>query len=82
MLAKQAEAGQVAAASAVLALALILCTFGSNSANQVLPDGRARVPNNLAYIDTSHVEAFSGDLRNDYGISGFARADARRVFAH
>ena len=80
LLMKQAEAAQVVATSVVFAAVLILCTFYSDSANQVLPDGRAQTPNNLAYIDTSHLEAFSGDLWNDYGIAGFTRILMRSGF--
>jgi hypothetical protein len=80
LLIKQAEAMQVAAASIVLAGALIWCAFYSNSVNQVLPDGRSQTPNNLAYIDTSHLEAFSGDLWNEYGIAGFTRVLMRSGF--
>ncbi len=74
------EAMQVAVTSVVFAAALIFCTFYSDSANQVLPDGRSQIPNNLAYIDTSHLEAFSGDLWNDYGIAGFTRVLMRSGF--
>ncbi len=80
LLMKQAEAMRVAVTSVVFAAALICCTFYSDSANQVLPDGRAQVPNNLAYIDTSHLEAFSSELWNDYGIAGFTRVLMRSGF--
>jgi hypothetical protein len=80
LLMKQAEAAQTAVTSAVFATVLLLCTFYSDNANRVLPDGRAQTPNNLAYIDTSHLEAFSSDLSNDYGITGFTRVLMRSGF--
>lgn len=60
---------------------------------QVLPDGRSRSPNNLAYIDTSHLEAFSGEswrgdgvggliltlMRNDYLTLSMPRLDSERL---
>jgi Domain of unknown function (DUF4350) len=74
------EAMQVAVTSVVLAVSLNCCTLYSESANRVLPDGRFQTPNNLAYIDTSHVEAFSSDLWNDHGIAGFTRVLMRSGF--
>ncbi|MGA2798960.1 MAG: DUF4350 domain-containing protein, partial [Thermoguttaceae bacterium] len=80
LLTAQPEAMQVAATSFIFAAVLLLCTFYSDSANPVLPDGRTQTPNNLAYIDTSHLEAFSSDLWNDYGIAGFTRVLMRSGF--
>ncbi|MGD0382211.1 MAG: DUF4350 domain-containing protein [Thermoguttaceae bacterium] len=80
LLIERAEAMLVAVTSMVFAAALILCIFYSDSASPVLPDGRGQVPNKLAYIDTSHLEAFSGNLWDDYGIAGFTRVLMRSGF--
>ncbi len=59
----------------------------------VLPDGRRHLPNNLAYIDASHVEANSGEswrgdgigglvltlMRNDYITLSLPRVDSERL---
>ena len=74
------DAMQDGVTSAIFALALVLCTWNSNNANPVLPDGRGQTPNKLAYIDTSHLEAFSSDLWNDFGIAGFTRVLMRNGF--
>jgi len=62
--------------SAAIALAfcgsLALCTHLSARAAQVLPDGRRASPNNLAYIDTSHVERFSEEATRPDGTMGIA----------
>jgi hypothetical protein len=73
ILMKEAEAMQVAVTSVVFAAVVILSIMYSNSASAVLPDGRGKALNNIAYIDTSHLEAFSSDLWNDFGIAGFSR---------
>jgi len=53
-----------------LAGSLSAATAATNRAWQVLPDGRSQSPNNLAYIDTSHLEAFSGESWRGEGIGG------------
>ncbi|MGD0518704.1 MAG: DUF4350 domain-containing protein, partial [Thermoguttaceae bacterium] len=80
LLMKKAEAMRVAITSGVFAAALISCNFYSDIASPVLPDGSGQVPNKLAYIDTSHIEAFSGNLWDDYGIAGFTRVLMRNGF--
>jgi hypothetical protein len=61
------KVGLVAAAAAA---ALVLCTSATHRAAELLPSGRAHSPNNLAYIDASHVESYSEEsLRND-GLMG------------
>lgn len=42
----------------------------TNHVWQVLPDGCDRSPNNLAYIDMSHLEAFSGESWRGDGVGG------------
>jgi hypothetical protein len=80
LLAKYVDAPRLAIANGLMALALISCTYISDYNSQVLPDGGAKAPNNLAYIDDSHLEAFSSDLWNDYGIAGFTRVLMRNGF--
>lgn len=76
----EAEAMRVAVASIVLAAALILCVHYNESEGPVLPDGRGKAPNKLAYIDSSHLQAFSGNLWDEYGIAGFTRVLMRSGF--
>ncbi len=67
LLAWRPDALRIAVAAGVLAVSLA-CSAGSNSAAAVLPDGGLRTPNNLAYIDASHLEAYSGDPRHENGL--------------
>lgn len=54
-----------------LAGSLAVSTAISQNASQILPDGRYKSLNNLAYIDTSHLEAYSGESWRPDGIGGF-----------
>lgn len=54
-----------------LAGSLTVSTAISQSAGEILPDGRYKSPNNLAYIDTSHLAAYSGESWRPDGIGGF-----------
>jgi hypothetical protein len=54
-----------------LAGSLAVSTSISRSASEILPNGRYKSPNNLAYIDTSHLEANSGESWRPDGIGGF-----------
>ena len=47
----------VAAAGVVLGLSLWLCAQVSYGRGEVLPDGRRGQPNDLAYVDATHMEA-------------------------
>ncbi len=76
----QAEVSQVALTSLVLAASLVFCTYKSDGMGRVLPSGQDQLPNRLAYIDTSHLEAFSDELWDDYGIAGFTRVLMRSGF--
>ena len=60
----------------ILSVALICCTAAGYWSGRVLPDGRPRAPNrfnNVAYIDASHLEAYSSDLWTNHGIAGLVR---------
>jgi len=54
-----------------LAGSLAVSTAISQSAGEILPDGREKSHNNLAYIDTSHLAAYSGESWRPDGIGGF-----------
>ncbi len=53
-----------------LATTLIVCLSRTTRAMEMLPDGRCQTPNNLAYIDASHLEAYSGESWRPEGIGG------------
>ncbi len=67
-----------AAAGAAVALSTAVCTVRTHRAWEYLPDGRVRwdgsprVPNNLAYIDTSHLGPFSPESWRPDGLGGLA----------
>jgi len=54
-----------------LAGSLTVSTAINQSAGEILPDGRYKSPNNLAYIDTSHLASNSGESWRPDGIGGF-----------
>ena len=47
----------VAVAGVILALSLLVCTRVGYRLGEVLPDGRRSQPNDLAYVDATHMEA-------------------------
>jgi len=55
-----------------LATSLVLCSAATAGKAQVLPDGRIRTPNNVAYVDASHVEAYDSESWRPDGIGGLA----------
>lgn len=61
-----------ALAAVALAASLVASTAITHSAAQVVPDGRLRSPNNLAYIDACHHEAYSPESWRPDGIGGLA----------
>ena len=63
------KAGLIAAG---LACSLWICTQINHRAGVTYPDGRDQMPNNLAYIDSSHFEAYSGESWRPDGIGGLA----------
>jgi hypothetical protein len=54
-----------------LAGSLAVSTAVSHRAGAILPDGRYKSPNNLAYIDTYHLPGNSGESWRPDGIGGF-----------
>jgi hypothetical protein len=55
-----------------LASAVVICQQTTAAAGNVLPDGRATTPNHLAYIDASHLNAYSGESWRPDGTGGLA----------
>jgi hypothetical protein len=71
LLVRHTGEGKLILVTLCLAGSLAFCTSISRSASEILPDGRYKLPNNLAYIDTSHLEANSGESWRPDGIGGF-----------
>ncbi|MBN1672492.1 MAG: hypothetical protein JXR37_15735 [Kiritimatiellae bacterium] len=61
-----------AVACVVLAVCLPVCTGLSERASQLLPDCPAGAEYELAYLDASHLGAFSGESWRDDGLMGLA----------
>ncbi len=59
-------------AAVAIAGTLLLATTITHRAGQIFPDGRYKSPNNLAYIDSSHTEAYNGESWRIDGIGGLA----------
>jgi hypothetical protein len=53
-----------------LAGSLVVTSAATSHAWESFPDGRLKSPNNLAYIDTSHLEASSGESWRGDGVGG------------
>ncbi len=62
---------KTALASVVMAGSLLLATSITHRAGQIFPDGRYKSPNNLAYIDSSHIEGYNGESWRPDGVGGF-----------
>ncbi len=60
---------RVAVTSLLLAVSLQCCAAASRQTTRVLPQG-----GHLACIDASHMEAYSSDAWDDFGIGGLSRA--------
>jgi hypothetical protein len=61
---------KVALTGLCLAASLAISTSISHNAAEILPDGRYKSPNNLAYVDSSHFEAYSGESWRADGVGG------------
>jgi len=70
LLAWRSTADTVIKVAAPAAVSLALSTAVTFGITRVLPDGRDNQPNNLAYIDASHLEAYSDNLWVSDGIAG------------
>ena len=79
LLAFRPAAWQLILTPSVMAVSLACCTATTSWSGRVLPDGRSNTPggvNKIAYIDASHLEAYSGDcsdLSIKQGIAGLVR---------
>jgi len=60
------------AVAAALGASAAVCTAHTNRAWEILPSGKYHQPNNLAYIDVSHSEAFSRESWRPDGVNAFA----------
>jgi hypothetical protein len=56
----------------ILCLSSFLCISNkiSQKAGEIFPDGRYKTPNNLAYVDSSHLEAYSAESWRPDGVGG------------
>jgi hypothetical protein len=80
LLAWRPNAWRIAVAATLLAVSWIGCIALSHAATEVLPDGRRHAPNNVAYIDASHLEAYSDRAGDDFGLGNFARTLMRNGY--
>lgn len=64
--------GKTALVAVGLAASLAICVRATAAAAKPMPDGRRGTPNNLAYIDASHLEAYSGESWRPDGVGGLA----------
>jgi hypothetical protein len=71
---------RVSMAAVLLTIAWVGCIALSHWATEVLPDGRRQAPNNVAYIDASHLEAYSDRTWDNYGLGNFARTLMRNGY--
>jgi hypothetical protein len=80
LLAWRPEPLRLGTAAVALAVAVTWCTAISNSSARVLPDERSHSPNNVAYLDASHLGAYSSDTWGAYGLGRFARTLMRNGY--
>ena len=64
--------GKTSLVAIALAVSLSLWTFTNHARAKLTPDGRRVIPNNLAYIDSSHIEAYSAESWRPDGLGGLA----------
>jgi len=67
-------------AAAVLGLSIWTCTAVTQRLSTVLPDGRGKSPNNLAYIDSTHLEAYSEESWREDGTMGLVMTFMRNGY--
>lgn len=68
----QPAEGRLALIAAAAAVSLAASTSLTAHAWKVLPDGRVKSPNKLAYIDASHSELYSGESWRSEGTMGLS----------
>ncbi len=70
-------AGRIGAAAVALGVAWAACAVADDAAARVVPEGRATSSHPIAYIDASHLEAYSRDASHDLGLNGLERTLVR-----
>jgi len=80
LLASRPVAWQMILTPSVLAVSLIWCAATGYWSGRVLPDGRHRSLNNVAYIDASHLESYGGNTWSDRGLAGLLRTLMRHGY--
>lgn len=86
LLVTRANSWLTAATTVCLATSLTVCTAVTAAAwerfpeGRTKPDGTPRVPNNLAYIDASHLGAFSAESWRPEGLGGLAMTMMRNGY--
>jgi hypothetical protein len=83
LLAARPAAWQLMLTPSVMAVALTCSTAAAYWSGRVLPEGRPDSASHIAYIDASHLEAFSGDssdLSAPFGVAGLARTLMRQGY--
>ena len=83
LLAARPEAWQCIVTPAALIVSLLACTAASHGSGHLLPDGRSEKSerlNFLAYIDASHLPAYSSDLTAAHGIKHLQQTLMRHGF--
>jgi hypothetical protein len=73
LLAWRPNALQVGLSAALLATSIFCCAATTEHSSRILPDGRLHKPNNVAYVDASHSDAFSASLWSPRGVAGLLR---------
>ncbi|OHB73637.1 MAG: hypothetical protein A2V70_04745 [Planctomycetes bacterium RBG_13_63_9] len=74
LLAWRPTPGRLAVAAVAMAVSLTCAVAVTHWATRVLPDGHYHVPNNVAYIDASHMEAYCTETWDDFGLGGLTRS--------
>jgi hypothetical protein len=83
LLALRPAAWQLMLTSAAISASLLCCTAAGHWSGRVLPDGRSHPSggfNNVAYIDASHLEAYSSDSDTKLGIANLLRTLMRHNY--
>ena len=80
LLAWRPVAWQMMLTPSVLAAALMCCSATGYWSGRVLPDGRQGAPNNIAYVDASHLESYSDDLWAEHGVAELLRKLMRQGY--
>jgi hypothetical protein len=63
--------GKCVCAVVGLTVAILVCARSTADAVNAVPDGRRQSPNNLAYIDHSHMPVFASESWRENGVGGF-----------